>query len=210
MSDTTPTIVHALTDQLASQGYWVAVACKRLEQGKFSEAVGICRENMDREPNLLSGRLVCARALFQSGQTESAAAQFRRVLASDPDNVVALKYLGDIAFDAGDLVTAMANYGRVLEIDPCCRGLKSEIRRHGLATTRTITLARRSEPKPDADAENLREIPFYTETIGDIYLAQGYPRLAARVFRQLSEQGGSPRIAEKLTLSESKIKEKDN
>jgi tetratricopeptide (TPR) repeat protein len=210
MSDPAPTTVPSLTDQLASQGYWVAVACKRLEQGKFSEAVGICRDNMDHEPQLLSGRLVCARALFQSGQMDSAASQFRRVLASDPDNVVALKYLGDIAFGSGDLVSAMANYGRVLEIDPLSRGLKSEVRRRSQATTRTITLARRSEPKPDADAENLREIPFYTETIGDIYLAQGYPRLAARVFRQLSEQGGSPRIAEKLIVSESKIKEKDN
>ena len=210
MPDTALTSPQSLTDRLASEGYWVAIAARRLEAGKYSEAVGVCQENLDREPNLLSGRLICGTAFLLSGQAESAAAQFRRVLAADPDNIVALKYLGDIAFEAGDVASTMANYARVLEIDPACRGLKSRAQRRNQSTTRTITLARRAEPKPDADAENLRDIPFYTETIGDIYLAQGYPRLAARVFRRLSEQADSPRIAEKLIISESKIKEKDN
>jgi tetratricopeptide (TPR) repeat protein len=210
MTDLVPTTDISLTDHLASAGYWPAIAARRLQLGKYSDAVGICRENLEREPQLLSGRLICARASFLSGQTESAAAQFRRVLAADPDNIVALKYLGDIAFEMGDLAAAMANYGRVLELDPACSGLKSDVRRRSQATTRTITLTRRAEPKPDPDAESLREIPFYTETIGDIYLAQGYPRLAAQVYRKLSEQGESPRLAEKLSLSESKIKEKDN
>ena len=98
----------------------------------------------------------------------------------------------------------------VVEIDPECEGVKSDIQRRTPATTRTITLARRGETKADADVENLREIPFFTETMGDIYLAQGYPRLAARVFKKLMEQGDTPCIADKLSLSESKIKEKDN
>ncbi len=210
MPDTAITSDVSLTDRLASGGYWTAIAARRLDQGKYSEAVGICQENIEREPHLLSGRLICGRAFMLSGQAESAAGQFRRVLAADPDNIVALKYMGDIAFEAGDSAAALANYARILEIDPSCRGLKADIIRRSQATTRTITLARRSESRANSDAETLREIPFYTETIGDIYLAQGYPLLAARVFRKLSENIDSPRIAEKLSLSESKIKEKDN
>lgn len=201
---------HPLVDRLVAEGYWAAVAARRLEQGKFSEVVSICRTNIENDPQLVSGRIIYARALHGSGQSELAAEQFRRVLALDPNHIVALKCMGDIAFESGDVVSALAYYGRVLEIDPSCTGLKSDIKRRNPSTTRTITITRHTETKIDSAAENLREIPFYTETIGDLYLSQGYPRLAARVFRELSRQGESPRITEKLTLAESKIKERDD
>ena len=210
MSQTGNRAEDSLLGRLAASGYWVAVAAKRLADGKYSEVITVCRENLENQPDLLSGRLIYAQALYRSGQAEAAAIQFRLVLALDPINIVAMKYMGDIAFDAGDIGSALGNYGRILEIDPFCRGLKSDIIRHRTDTTRTITLTRRTEVKTDPAAENLREIPFYTETIGDLYLAQGYPRLAARVFRKLSRENESPRITEKLTLAESKIKDKDD
>jgi len=199
---------HTLTDHLADQGYWVATAARRLEQEKYSEVVSLCLEGLEIDPNLISGRLIYAQALHRSGQAETAAEQFRRVLALDPDNIVALKLLGDIRFDSGEIGAALANYGRVLEIDPFCRGLKSQLEPPSSYTTRTITLTRRSETRAES-AEFLREIPFFTETIGDLYLTQGYPRLAACVFRTLVERGDSPRIAEKLALAEGKIKERE-
>jgi len=199
----------SLTDRLADLGYWVAIAARRLKEEKYSEVVRLCSENLEIEDAPVSARLIYAQALYRSGQIDSAAEQFHRVLTYDPENVVALKCLGDICFTSGDYLAAWANYGRVMEIDPHCRGLKSDIRQHQSRTTRTITLLGRSETRTEPSG-TLREIPFFTETIGDLYLAQGYPRLAARVFRRLIESGDSPRIAEKLTLAESKIKEKEN
>ena len=169
----------------------------------------MCRENSESEDTPVSARLIHAQALYRSGQIDSAADQFHKVLAVDPENLAALKYLGDIGYAAGDNFTAMANYGRVLEIDPYCRGLASEMRQRRARTTRTITLLGRPETRPEP-ADRLREIPFFTETIGDLYLTQGHPRLAAAVFRKLTESDESPRIAEKLSLAESKIKEKEN
>jgi tetratricopeptide (TPR) repeat protein len=163
---------------------------------------------MEAEPHLISGRLIYGQALYRSGQMEAAADQFRRVLALDPENIVALKFLGDIRFASGETDTALANYGRVLEIDPFCRGLACEIECPSAFTTRTITLARRAETRSES-VESLRDIPFFTETIGDLYLNQGYPRLAARVFRMLAQGGDPPRISEKLALAESKIKERE-
>jgi tetratricopeptide (TPR) repeat protein len=197
-----------LTDRLADQGYWVATAARRLEQGKYSEVVSLCLEGLEIDPNLISGRLIYAQALHRSGQAETAAEHLRRVLALDPENIVALKFLGDIRFDSGETGAALANYGRVLEIDPFCRGLKSQIECPSAYTTRTITLTRRSETRAESP-ELLRDIPFFTETIGDLYLTQGYPRLAACVFRTLVERGDSPRIAEKLALAEGKVKERE-
>ena len=197
------------TDRLADQGYWVAIAARRLREGKYSEVVRLCGENLEADMTPLSARLIYAQALYRSGQIESATEQFHRVLSLDPENLVALKCLGDINHASGDDFAAMANYGRVMDIDPYCRGLKSEITQARARTTRTITLLGRSETRTEPQ-DQLREIPFITETIGDLYLDQGHPRLAARVFRKLAESGSSPRIAEKLALAESKIKEKDN
>ncbi|MCX6835131.1 MAG: hypothetical protein NTW07_08370 [candidate division Zixibacteria bacterium] len=198
-----------LTDRLADLGYWVAIAARRLHEGKYSEVIRLCRESLETGRNPVSARLIYAQALYGSGQIESATEQFHRVLTIDPENVVALKYLGDISFAYGDHFESMANYGRVMEVDPNCRGLKSDVTQHQSHTTRTITLLGRSETRTEPP-DTLREIPFFTETIGDLYLAQGHPRLAAKVFRRLFEAGESPRLVEKLSLAESKIKEKEN
>lgn len=199
----------SLTDRLADLGYWVAIAARRLEEGKYSEVIRLCRESLETEKNPVSARLIYAQALYGSGQIESATEQFHRVLTTDPENVVALKYLGDIHFASGDHFASIADYSRVMEIDSNCCGLKSDIAQHQSHTTRTITLLGRSETRTEPP-DKLREIPFFTETIGDLYLAQGHPRLAARVFRRLFESGELPRIAEKLSSAESKIKEKED
>ncbi len=201
---------ESLTEKLAAEGYWVARAAKCLEQGKYSEAVRFCKEHLDEEPDLTGGRLVYARALHLAGQIESAGEQFYRVLSRDPDNLVALKHLGDIRFSEGDEPSAMASYRRVLEIDPQCRGLKSNLETRPGATTRTITLKRSHETPPVTAGRGLRKIPFYTETMADLYMNQGYPRLAAEVFRRLLERNENPRLSEKLAAAEGKLHRKES
>ena len=201
-----------LVRELSAQGYWPAQAAKYLSEGRYSRAIEICKEHLREEPQSLSGRLIYALALYGAGQTNSAAEQFYRVLSVDPDNLVALKHLGDIKFAQGDEMAAMANYARVLEIDPYCRGLKSDLRTTEIRTTRTITLSREAESptEKEADTPTRWKIHFYTETIGDLYLAQGHPRLAAEVFRTLNEKNHNPRLAEKLAQAVSRIREKEH
>ncbi|MCP4569706.1 MAG: tetratricopeptide repeat protein [FCB group bacterium] len=201
---------ESLIEKLADEGYWVAGAARCLEQGKYSEAVRLCKEHLDDEPDLTGGRLVYARALHRAGQIESAGEQFYRVLSRDPDNVVALKHLGDIRFSEGDEPSAMANYRRILEIDPQCRGLRSNVEARPGATTRTITLKRPREASPTSTGRGLRKIPFFTETMADLYMNQGYPRLAAEVFRRLLENNENPRLSEKLASAEGKIHRKES
>ena len=105
-------------ETLHSRGYWPTLAGRYLQEGKYSKAVETCKEYLAEAPELLSGRLIYARALYHAGQIDSAAEQFYYVLALDPDNLAALKYLGDIQYAAGQEVAAMASYQRVLELDP--------------------------------------------------------------------------------------------
>ena len=194
---------RSLTERLAADGYWPAQAAVSLAEGKYATAVRLCKESLADQSELVSGRLVYAQALYRAGQAESATEELHRVLALDPDNQVALKILGDIRFEAGELPSAMANYRRVLEIDPHSRGLSSVLKKpEKKATTRTITISRQYEPSGSRPTESLRDIPFVTETMGDLYLAQGHNRLAGEVFRRLLESNQHPRLAEKLARAE--------
>ena len=197
-------------EKLITQGYWPARAAKYLQNGTYSRAVEICRENLDEAPDLISDRVLYATALYKAGQNETATEQFYRVLAKDPDNIVALKYLADIKFNAGDEYAALANYQRILEIDPDCEGLRCDLNWPDREKTHTITITRGSEEKVIEKPVASREIPFYTETIGDLYLAQGHSRLALEVYRHLCAEHANPRLAEKLAQAEEKIKHKDN
>ena len=121
---------------------------------------------------------------------------------------MALKSLADIRFAAGDELAAMGNYRRILEIDPHSHGIRSSLSTGPKETMRTISLKRGTEEKSVAGRVSLRQIPFVTETIGDLYLAQGHSRLAAEVFRALIGDTGNRTLLQKLKQAESRIKEK--
>jgi predicted Zn-dependent protease len=191
----------SVQNRLTDSGYWPARAAKLFEAKAYSEVIALCREQLDEEGQAWSGRIIYAQALYHSGQLESAEQQLQQVLSWDPDHLVALKYLGDIRFAQNDQFGAFSLYQRVLQIDPDCRGLKSDLETRPETTTRTITVKRPPESVV-VEGEKLPEAPFYTETIGDLYLSQGHARMAAQVFRRLLQQESNPRWQEKLEQAE--------
>lgn len=188
-------------DRLIENGYWPARAAKLLEAKAYSQVIALCRENLDEDSSVWSGRIIYALALFHSEQLEGAEKQFHQVLSWDPDNLVALKHLGDIRHAQNDQFGAMSHYQRVLEIDPDCQGLRTDLDSRRQTTTRTIAMKRPAEQKPDNN-QRAPQIRFYTETIGNLYLAQGHSRLAAKVFKRLLETDDNPKWQEKLEQAE--------
>jgi len=200
---------ESLAEILGKQGYWPAQAERFLHDGKYSRTVEICKQHLNDDIFLVSGWIIYAKALFYTGQKDLAEEYFYRVLTHDPDNLISLKFLGDIKFGNGDEISAMAYYSRVLEIAPYCGGLKSPLERKTETATKTVTLKRKTEKVKINKETNLREIPFYTETVGDIYLAQGHNRLAAQVYRSLLGENSNPRIVDKLDKLEKELNKKD-
>ncbi|UCD16595.1 MAG: tetratricopeptide repeat protein [Candidatus Zixiibacteriota bacterium] len=194
-----------LTAELSAKGYWPAVALEYFSAGKYSKAVALCSLRLKQGAEIVSGRLILARALYHSGQQESAEDEFYKVLRRDPENPVALKYLGDIKFAQGDEATAFSYYGRILEIEPRCSGLTCPVVKQPGEVTKILSL-KRGEEKSSTTHQQLRELPLRTETAGDLLLAQGHPRLALVIFRELAEKTGSPRIAEKAEKLQATIK----
>ena len=78
----------------------------------------ICEAYLPQQPGHMSGHIVYAQTLFEMGRYDDSKAAFGTALALDPENLIALRHLGDIARHAGDLNTAREWYQRVLEADP--------------------------------------------------------------------------------------------
>jgi tetratricopeptide (TPR) repeat protein len=196
-----------LTDLLADRGYWPARAARLMDEGRYADAVALCKEQLLTDLHTTAGRAMYGLALYRAEQFESAAEQFYVLLSRDPDHLVALKYLGDIKFAAGDELAALTYYHRIQQLDPYGAGLACDLSPRSGERTRTITLIRPGEES--ARPERSRTIPFYTETMGDLYLDQGHPRLAAEVYRTIYEHNASPRLAEKLGRAEKLMSRKE-
>ena len=98
--------------------YFAPLANEFRKAGDLEQAVFICQEYLPQQPGHMSGHIVYGQALFELGRDEEAKAVFETALSLDPENLIALRHLGDIARQAGDVDVARFWYQRVLESDP--------------------------------------------------------------------------------------------
>ena len=82
--------------------------------GRFEEAVEVCRAGLTRHPSYLSARVTLGRALIELGELEAAQHELETVLAGAPDNLAAIRGLGDIFHRRGASKEALAHYRRAL------------------------------------------------------------------------------------------------
>src|SRR5687768_18424317 len=84
--------------------YFAPLANELRRAGDARRAVELCRTHLAQLPEHLSGHVVLAQALADLGETEEAHRAFETVLDQDPQNVVALRALGDLAVARGAVV----------------------------------------------------------------------------------------------------------
>jgi len=197
---------NELTSELSAEGYWPAIAKEYFESRMYSKAIEICAKNLKNRPEIISGRMILALSLFFSEQINEAEEQFYRILQADPNNMVALKYIGDIKFRKGDEETACSYYNRVLKLDLFTEGLQCSLHDHSTRETKVLTLKRDGEPSAKS-SERLRQIPFETETAADLLLYQGHTRMARQIYQNLIKINRSPRLVEKLEKIDAPVNE---
>jgi tetratricopeptide (TPR) repeat protein len=98
--------------------YFAPLANEYRKAGDPEQAVFICEEYLPQQPGHMSGHIVYGQALFDLGRYDESRTVFETALSLDPENLIALRHLGDIARQAGDAHSARAWYQRVLEADP--------------------------------------------------------------------------------------------
>ena len=98
--------------------YFAPLANEYRKLGDVDQAIALCREHLADQPGHMSGHIVYGQALFEKGDLVEAQRTFEAALALDPENLIALRHLGDIARAYGDSERAREWYQRVLEADP--------------------------------------------------------------------------------------------
>jgi tetratricopeptide (TPR) repeat protein len=98
--------------------YFAPLANEYRKAGQIDQAIAICREYLPQQPGHMSGHIVYGQALYESRQFEESKAVFETALSLDPENLIALRHLGDIALILGDGEGARGWYRRVLDADP--------------------------------------------------------------------------------------------
>src|SRR6185295_17336371 len=98
--------------------YFAPLANEYRKTGNLEQAMFICQEYLPQQPGHMSGHIVYGQTLFELTRHDEARTVFETALSLDPENLIALRHLGDIARQSGDSKAARIWYQRVLEADP--------------------------------------------------------------------------------------------
>jgi len=98
--------------------YFAPLANEYRKAGELVQAIALCREHLPKQPGHMSGHIVFGQALYESGELLESQEIFEAALTLDPENLIALRHLGDIARTRGDSSLARRWYERVLDADP--------------------------------------------------------------------------------------------
>ncbi|HEY6088612.1 MAG TPA: tetratricopeptide repeat protein [Gemmatimonadaceae bacterium] len=98
--------------------YFAPLANEYRKGGQPRRAIEICRAHLAQMPGHMSGQIVYGQALFEAGEWDEARTVFERALTLDPENLIALRSLGDMSLQAGNTAEARTWYTRLLDADP--------------------------------------------------------------------------------------------
>ncbi len=86
--------------------------------GDLEKCVEICRAGLERHPTYTTARTILGRAYLDLNKLDEAASEFKKIEASDPENIVAQRMLGQIYMAKGMYADAITRHQKVLALDP--------------------------------------------------------------------------------------------
>jgi hypothetical protein len=135
--------------------YFAPLANEYRKAGDIEQAIAICREYLPQQPGHMSGHIVFGQALYEARQLDEAKTVFETALSLDPENLIALRHLGDISLMAGDTEAAKTWYNRVLEADPRNEETQAQLASIEKAGAPATPAATPAPPAPPAPVESL-------------------------------------------------------
>jgi len=127
--------------------------------GELDRAIELCQNGLALHPDYISAHIVYGRCLIDMKNDAGAKEGFQKVLALDPENIIALKILGEIAERNSRFDEAVDWLGRLLNADPMNGDAAEALARAKTkaATARPVAIAEvETAPlaKPDFEVEH--------------------------------------------------------
>lgn len=168
------------------------------KQGSFEKAIQICQRGMDQHPNYASAHMVLGRTHKDKGDLPAAREAFERVIHLDPENVLAYRFLGELAEARHASSEALASYRSALILRPFDKTVRAAIERLQPQAEETLKPAPPEVAKAPPEPSPPETAPLATETLAGLYASQGlYDRAADMYARLVAETPDREDLAEK-------------
>jgi len=155
--------------------------------GMLTEGLEVAMKGVRGLPDFSPGFTVLGRIQAQKGDLPGAALSLERALAIDSGNVVALKSLARIRQQQGDVDRALKLLQRVAVVRPedeSIKKLQAKLlqqlsEKQGRAEINNVPV------EPETLSDRGKPDPISTLTIAELYIRQGFPQRAMKVYRDL-------------------------
>ncbi len=157
--------------------------------GRYDEAESACLEGLKEFPGYGSGHMVLALTYRGKGEIERALIEFHTALKCEPENLLALKSIADIHWEAEEFSLARSYYRQVLQRDRYCAEARERVRRKPKPKQPEDYEERQSSGVENGrDLGSVERDVFNTVTLARLYVRQGHIRLAKQVCEGILEK----------------------
>ena len=137
--------------------------------GEIDRAIDLCKSGLELHPDYVSAHIVYGRCLIDQKDDPAATEVFQKVLQLDPENILALKILAEIAERTGHYEQGAEWLGRLISADPMNGDAAEALTRMRSKAAQAKTAPRASLPATEAPAEKVAEIvPEKSEPSADL------------------------------------------
>lgn len=182
MSEVELTQLRSEWENSPTSNAFYPLACAYLESGLLEAAADVLLQGLRHHPNHSGALAALGQVLFRREEFDEARDALERALKSDSTCCAALCTLAEIEMEAGNFQRAENWLSRAesLSATPCSSAATAPC-----GALSTVELRRQLEYKRRNCDTDLADIPFTTETMVELYLAQGMHEKAVAALRQL-------------------------
>ncbi len=189
---------------------FIPIAEEYIRKGLLDEAIGLLKKGIERYPSYLSARVSLGKAYIEKGMISEAIQEFENVVRVSPDNLLAHRKLALIYKEAGRIDVAIKSCEAVLVFSPKDREIadllkalklersgksRQDVKYDGQKTqasaadgSDTIDFTTGWEVSAEESKHGGFSEEFLTESMGDLYIAQGENEKGIEIFRKILEK----------------------
>jgi tetratricopeptide (TPR) repeat protein len=148
--------------------------------GRLADSERVCREGLQKHPHYHSARVLLARTLLEMDRLEESSTEFRAVLETEPQNLLAGKLLAGIYRSQGRWAEALETYRKLQSHYPDDAEVRTQVYQLERGPEEQTGPASQ-QPSPGATAQDA----LATNTLAEIYLRQGLVDRAVAVYENM-------------------------